>query len=372
VTELESLTQLKDRKMTGTDSQTEQSAQLKCRVAITGAGGLVGSYLVQFLLRKGYSVICILRKPDKPKHLADFIEAGKGFDPANLTIRIADVNDLISMRKAFEGAEVVVHAAGNVDPYGLRAEIFRTNVEGSRLSFQAANAQGVRQFIHVSSLSVITGRGDQYQVDESAPLVYCGENYADSKVLAEETLTLESKSSSTALTIMRPGFIYGPHEKSWLPRLIDSIRCGKAALIDKGTKETNVIYVENLSRAIEKAILKKAAFGQKYNLTDGQNVTKKMLFDKIADELGLPRVQRVIPSFVAKPFFKLVSAIAPLLSVPAQRSLARYSQAAFRLVGLNQGFSIAKAEKELNYTDRVAFTEGMAATLKEFKLAKTM
>ncbi len=335
------------------------------RIAVTGAGGLVGNYLVQYLVAKGYPVVALIRaSSSSAKQLQDFVAGCGGKD---VTVKYADVNDGASLAAAFKDVDVVVHAAGCVNPYGLRDEIFKTNVDGTRTALIAARGCGCRQFIHISSLSVITGQGDQYNVDESAVLRYCGENYADSKVATEEMLDSETASGGIALTTMRPGFIYGPNEKTWMPRLIESIRTGKAALIDGGSKETNVINVENLSRAIEGAFLNTAAYEQKYNLTDGQKISKKLLFDTISGALNLPPVRKVIPSSVAKPFCNLVSTVAPLLPVATQQKLARYSRAAFRLVGVNQGFSIAKAEAQLGYTNRVPFEKGMANALETFR-----
>ena len=337
------------------------------RIAVTGAGGLVGGYLVRYLAGKGYPVVALVRATSGPsKQLVDFVQANKGID---VTFKTGDVGDVVSLKDLFSGVDVVVHAAGNVNPYGSREEIFKTNVDGSKNAMQAARDAGCKQFIHISSLSVITGQGDQYDVDESAPLRYCGENYADSKVATEEMLDNETVSGGISLTVMRPGFIYGPNEKTWMPRLIESIRTGKAALIDGGSKETNVINVENLCRAIEGAILNPVAYEQKYNLTDGEKISKKLLFDTISDALALPKVEKVIPSLVAKPFCNLISTIAPLLPVSTQQKLARYSRAAFRLVGVNQGFSITKAESQLHYVNRVPFVEGMRTALATFSSA---
>ena len=348
--------------MSMTDSEIS-TATNRPLIAVTGSAGLVGSYLVQYLVAKGYPVLAIVRTPGRPSHLLDCVKNSNG----KAEIRVAEVNDEQSLVSAFKDAKVVVHAAGNVDPYGSRDEIFRTNVEGTKTVVRAARASLVQQVIHVSSLSVITGQGDQYDVDEKAPLRYCGENYADSKVAAEEAILQEMKTAGINLTVVRPGFIYGPHEKTWMPRLIESIRTSKAALIDGGLKETNVINVENLCRAIEGAILREVAYGQTYNLTDGQKVSKKMLFDTISGALNLPPVKKVIPSAVARPFCNLVSTVAPLLPVATQQKLARYSRAAFRLVGVNQGFSIAKAESQLDYRCRVPFAEGMSAALASFQ-----
>ncbi|MBC7996598.1 MAG: hypothetical protein IAF58_01565, partial [Leptolyngbya sp.] len=62
-----------------------------------------------------------------------------------------------------------------------------------------------------------------------------------------------------------------------------------------------------------------------------------------------------------------ISSFAPLLPVDKQKSLARFSRAAFRLAGVNQGFSIKKAEAELGYTERVPFSQAMPKTLEYFK-----
>jgi nucleoside-diphosphate-sugar epimerase len=329
------------------------------KVAVTGATGLVGGHLVQHLADNNYEVIAIGRSKEKLSH----------FQSPNIEIRIADIEDQEAVSKAISGADVVVHSAATVDPYGSRESIFATNVGGTKKILEAAKTQNVKHFLYVSSLSVITGQGDLYNVDETEPLKPCGESYADSKVEAERTVMAESENpqSKMKVTSLRPGFIYGPGERAWMPRLINSIATGKAMLIDGGKKETNVIYVENLSRAITSAILNEKAYGQVYNLTDGQKISKKELFDAIADGLGLPRVKKVVPGVAAKLFCEVVSSVAPMMGVDTQRKLARFSRAAFRLAGVNQGFSIAKAERELNYVDRVPFQTGISKTLVTFK-----
>ena len=331
------------------------TAKTNMKVAVTGATGLVGKNLSIYLNENGYHVVAIGRSENKLDQLKEL----------GIETRVADVEDKKSLLDAFDGVEVVVHAAGSVDPYGTRDAIFGTNYGGTVNSLTAAAEKAVTQFIHISSLSVITGQGDQYNVDESAPLQTCGENYADSKVKAEQYVM--NSDFDIEVTALRPGFIYGPGERAWLPKLINSIKNGKAMLIDGGHKETNVIYVGNLSKAIESAILNPASYKQVYNLTDGQKISKKQLFDAIADGMEIPRVKKKIPSAIAKFACQTISSIAPYLSESKQRSLSRFSKAAFRLAGVNQGFSIAKAEKDLNYTKRTRFEDGMKITLETFK-----
>jgi nucleoside-diphosphate-sugar epimerase len=191
----------------------------------------------------------------------------------------------------------------------------------------------------------------------------CGEPYADSKVKAEKIITAQKNNGRIAITVVRPGFIYGPRERAWMPQLIDAVAQGRAVLVDGGNKETNVIYIENLNKAIEATLFNEKAYGQIYNLTDGQGITKKQLFDAISKELNLPKVQKKLPSWLVKPVFMTISSIASFLPVASRKKLSRFSMAAYRLIGLNQGFSIVKAETELGYTQRIPFATGISETL---------
>lgn len=333
----------------------------KLTILVTGATGLVGFHAVKEFLAKGHSVIAWVRGGSRTGALESL--------PGQSSLEIArgELKDADALRKAMSGVDVVVHAAGLVDPHALREEIYAVNVEGTRNVLAAAGASGVKHFIHISSLSVITGQCDQYNVDESAPLVYCGESYADSKVDAEKAVSEWYGKSSMMVTILRPGFIYGPGERAWMPRLMENLRTGRAMLIDGGTKQCNVIYVNNLVLAIELSMLNPHADKQAFNLTDGETVTKKTLFDSICDSMGYKRVTKRVPGFVAKTACEVVSAIAPHLPPEKRKNLTRFSRAAFRLAGLNQGFDIGLAEKRLNYTNRIPFAEGMKQTLESFK-----
>lgn len=341
------------------------------RIFVTGATGLVGFNVVKHLLARGYHVVAGVRPSSNTASLLRLGEAQSAVSGITSTISVATVELLNTdaLSASMRDCNIVVHCAGAVDPLGRKEDIFETNVGGTKSAIKAAAKAGVSQFIHISSLSVITGQEDQFDVDESAPLRYCGESYADSKVDAEKVVAAEAP-SSIRWTILRPGFIYGPGEKAWMPRLINSLQTGKVMLIDGGTRQTNVIYVENLARAIALSIGNQRAFGQVFNLTDGKTPTKKELFDAISDGLSLPRVTKKIPRAVAKTVVDIVSAVAPMLPPDSRKNLARFSRAAFRLAAVNQGFSVVKAEREIGYTDRVPFEQAMAETLKDFVPAR--
>jgi len=326
------------------------------KIAITGATGLVGSHLAEYLANKRYKVRAVVRSL---QGCQAFKESWTKF---GIECRQANVQEKVELRQAFTGMDVVVHAAAIVDPYAPADLIQAINVAGTENVLDAAKEAGVKQVVFVSSLSVITGNKDQYSSDETSPLALCGEPYADSKVQAEKLVAAKIKDDSVYITIVRPGFIYGPRERAWMPQLIKAIAAGRAVLIDGGNKETNTIYVENLNRAIEATLLNESAYGQTYNLTDGQGTTKKQLFDAISKELNLPIVQKNLPSQIVKPIFIAISFMSSFLPQNNRKKLSRFSMAAYRLIGLNQGFSITKAENELGYTRRIPFAKGIAET----------
>ncbi len=333
-------------------------------VFITGATGLVGYQTVLHLLAAGYPVKALVRPSSDKKQL----EALASTQPLTI-ITGAPLEPAVTA--AMAGCLAVVHCAGSVNPHAKPQEIIDTNVGMTRDALQAATKSAVRQFIHISSLSVITAQADQFDVDENAPTTHCGEAYADSKVDAEKVVAEFGAAGKIRTTVLRPGFIYGPGERAWMPRVIENIRAGKAMLIDGGNRQTNVIYVGNLCKAIELALGNERAFGRIYNLTDGDTPTKKELFDTICDGLGLPRITKSVPRVVAGTVCELVSLVAPYLSDQARKDLSRFSRAAFRLAAVNQGFSIARAEQELGYTDRVPFADAMAKTLATFPSSLT-
>ncbi len=332
------------------------------KVFVTGASGLVGFRLVQLLLDCNYTVVGLVRATSNTDNLLELEQAHKG----RLCLETADLADQNKLINGMQGCDVVVHTAASIQAIGGGKDLYDINVEGTRSTLKAAIASNIKQFIHISSLSVITGEEDCYGVTESQSFNYCREPYANSKIEAEKLVMDEKNLGQIAVTALRPGFIYGPNERTWMPRLVRAIKSGTAMLVDDGSKETNVIYVGNLCRAIQLALLNPVTYGQVYNLTDGQVVTKKELFNTMCDALNVPRVKIAIPKFAALWLVDMVTFIEPLAPKSLKPFLSLYSRAAYRLVAINQGFDISKAERELNYIDRIPFAEAMAMTMADW------
>jgi nucleoside-diphosphate-sugar epimerase len=335
----------------------------RIKVFVTGATGTVGLYLVGYLASRDYQVVGLVRPTSQRELLEKIIQS----HPNKISSVAADIKKIGHLSEDMAGCDVVVHTAAAVEPYSNWDELRQVNVQGTDNVLQAAINAGVKHFIHISSLSVITGDQDQFKVNEEQVPIYSRELYANSKIEAEKVALAHAADGHINVTILRPGFIYGPGERTWMPKLIQAMKKGRALLVGNTDKETNVIYVENLCRAIEASLLNAKTYGEIYNLTDGQPITKKVLFDTICDGLYLPRVTLIIPAFAAKLLVESASALTPFVPNYFKNKLALYSRAAYRLVAINQGFDISKAERDLKYVERIPFAEGMARTLSTWK-----
>jgi nucleoside-diphosphate-sugar epimerase len=334
------------------------------RVFVTGATGLVGLNFIESLITDhGSQAVAAVRASSKTEPLLEIAARSQG----RLQLVQTGLDDKELLCAGMKGCNAVVHAAATIDPNGNGKNLRAVNVQGTRNVLDAAIEAGVEHFVHISSLAVITGEEDKYNVTEAEPLRHCREAYANSKIDAELLVMEEIGRGRIEVTSLRPGFIYGPHEQAWMPRLMQALKKGRALVVGGGVKETNVIYVKNLSRAISLALLNSVAYGQVYNLTDGQRITKKELFDTIADELDLPRARIHVSVGFAKAICEISSFAAPWAPPVLEPLLSRYSRPAFRLAAINQGFDITKAERELGYTERIPFSAGMSETLAAWK-----
>jgi nucleoside-diphosphate-sugar epimerase len=143
--------------------------------------------------------------------------------------------------------------------------------------------------------------------------------------------------------------------------VVDNLRRGTFRFLGSGKLALNTVYVGNLVDAIFLVIGKPQAVGQVYNLTDGETVSKRRFVEALVQGLDLPRPKPLsVPLFLARP-------LAWWMERAARRRGAteppRLTQARLKFLGLNLGFSIDKAKRELGYQPRVSFDEGMGQTV---------
>jgi len=321
-------------------------------ILVTGATGLVGSHVVDRALADGWRVRALVR--DRPR--ADALRA------RGVEVIEGEMTDRDALGRCAPGVTHVVHCAAKVGDWGPVEDYLAVNVGGVAALADALQRTGsLQRFVHISSLGVYPAR-DHYGTDESMPISAAGiDGYTRSKVEAEQLVRERANQGTLPAVILRPGFIYGPGDRSVLPRLLERLRSGVFRYLGEKTQLMNNTYVGNLVDAIFLALRRDDLVGEVFNITDGRLVTKEEFVGTICHPAGLPRPERVVRIRVAKILARVLETVwrwrgkqeAPILS-----------QARIKFLGLNLDFCIDKARRNLAYNPQVDFQDAIAATMK--------
>jgi nucleoside-diphosphate-sugar epimerase len=231
-------------------------------VAVTGATGFMGRYLVRALLARGARVVAVVRNPDRVPALA----------AAGVELRRADLADRAALAAGFAGVDAVLSNAGLISiGQHDHATVIRSNVEGTANALNAAADAGVRRVIMTSSAVVYRPRFDQtytedHPLREAGDLTHRFNVYAVSKALAEREAWRIAGARGLALSTFRPQAIYGAFDDhgatAWLKRLNQ----GPVGLWLAGMRYPSV-YAGDLAEATCRMLERPVAEGRAYNLT---------------------------------------------------------------------------------------------------------
>lgn len=323
------------------------------RYLITGATGFVGGHLAAACRQRGFPVTTIARATSDTSRL----------ESLGVQIVRGDLSDRTAVEKALGEAQVVVHCAAKVGDWGDVSDYRTINVDALRGLLEACRARTIHRFVHLSSLGVYEAR-HHYGTQESEPLpAQHVDGYTQTKVEAEQLVQQYQREHRLPTVILRPGFIYGPRDRTLMPKIIARMRRRQLRYVGWGSRKLalNTIYIANLLDAIFLAVEKPEAVGQIYNLTDGERVTKQQFVQTVISGLGLPRLRPLVPPLWLA---RLVAATSERLARRAgAKEAPTLTQAGLKFMALNLDFSIDKARRELGYQPRVSFAEGMEQTM---------
>jgi dihydroflavonol-4-reductase len=173
-------------------------------IAVTGANGLLGSFIVRQLIAEERPFVALKRSHSDVSLLADVAD--------KVQWRDADVLDIFSLQDALEGVTQVIHTAAIVSFSARRAkEVMDINVNGTRNVVDACLDAGITRLVHISSVAALGRQKGQTFIDENHKWVESPLNstYAKSKYLAElEVARGQEEGLSTA--IINPSVILAP------------------------------------------------------------------------------------------------------------------------------------------------------------------
>jgi nucleoside-diphosphate-sugar epimerase len=177
------------------------------KVFVTGATGLVGSFVLRELLRGGNTPVILLRKNTSRVLIQDTIHLCE--------IVEGDILDVFSLKQGMSGCDVVIHCAGMVsfDPRKEK-EIYKINVVGTANVVNASLEMGVGKLIHLSSIAAIGRSTHNANVNESTQWSESKWNsyYATSKYLAELEV-FRGGEEGLNFSIVNPSIVLGPGER---------------------------------------------------------------------------------------------------------------------------------------------------------------
>jgi nucleoside-diphosphate-sugar epimerase len=202
---------------------------------LTGGTGFVGSHVAEALVKAGYRVRALARRPSDAGWLA-----GLGVE-----VVPGDVRDAASLVPFARGADLVVHAAGKTAARSL-AEYRASNAAGTRhlLDATRAVASGAH-FILISSQAAAgpSHDGAPVRADVRGRPV---SSYGWSKLEGEDQLRV---SPDLAFTILRPSAVYGPRETALRDLFVATAR-GFTPVLAGGTPRVQLVYVSDLARCV--------------------------------------------------------------------------------------------------------------------------
>lgn len=314
---------------------------------VTGATGFLGGHLAEALRKQDKTVRTIARNGSDTRLLEEWgVEVVRG-----------DLTDPQTLQNATGDVENVIHCAAKVGDWGPVEEYRKVNVEAFEELLKCCADKPLNRFILVSSLGVYEAR-DHFGTNESEPLPERHmDGYTQTKVEAE-AVAQRYLSQGLPLVIIRPGFIYGPRDRTVMPRILSNLRRRMVTYFGSRNKLINNVYVGNVVEAILLTLENDKAVGQIYNVRDQQLVTKKHFFETIAELANLPKPMLTYPMWFARGLCSSFEAagrafgFAPLLN-----------GARLKFMGLNLDYSIEKAQQELGYSPRIGFDEGIRETV---------
>ncbi len=325
------------------------------RYLVTGATGFLGGHVAEAFVKRGWPVATLARASSDTKLL----------EGLGVTVHRGDLTDAKAIARVMADVDVVVHCAAKVGDWGPVAEYRAVNVEGLRALLDAAKSQALSRFVHVSTLGVYAAR-HHHGTDETEPLpAKHADGYTQSKVEAEQLALRYYRDLGVPVVVLRPGFVYGPRDRTVMPRLIGGLRAGTVRYPGaKGRRALNTIFIGNFVQAVFLALASDRAVGQIYNLTDGEFVSKRRFIEAVADAMGLPRPWRAPPLWLAR---FLTACSEGWAKLRGAKEAPLFTRARLKFLGLNLDFSIDKAKRELGYQPRTNFDDAMYETMAWYK-----
>lgn len=313
------------------------------KVLITGATGLLGDHLLQALQQRGEQIrALVLPVENAEKLIAQGVEVVRG-----------DVTDAGTLAPAVNDIEIIFHLAGMMGVNRPLAEYRLVNVTGSENLYRAAQAAGVRRFVHTSSHTVY-GLGYGRFLTEKDALRPDPDPYSITKAEGDRLMQRLMLKSGVETVILRPGTFFGPGDRLHFGRIAQRMRNGKGVIIGRGDNALPFCYVTDVVQGFLLAAYHDKAPGNVYNVSNDRPLTQQEIFNAIADDVGGKRPTRRLP-YLPVYYGSIVAEKAALIA----HTRPIVTRLGVMMFGTDTRHSVEKARSELGYEPKVDIRQGI-------------
>lgn len=230
------------------------------KIFILGGSGFVGSHLVRRLSREGHSITVITRHPTGAKQLAIV---------PRVNILVFDPYDGDRLGAALSGHDALINLVGILNESGRDGAGFRrAHVELVDIAIEACKNAGVERIIQMSALNA--GKGESH--------------YLRTRGEGEQRV----RSSSLNWTIFRPSTIFGPDD-SFLNRFAGLLAISPVLPLARPEAKFAPVYVGDVVEAFFRALERRDAIGETYELCGAETWALRDIVDWIAEQRGMRR-----------------------------------------------------------------------------------
>lgn len=240
---------------------------MKAVTLITGGTGFIGSHLVDRLIKEKRNIRVFVK--NKPIDNIE-IENLRRFKKLKLDLVYGDLRDKKSIKPALKNVVEIIHLAAISRPMNIPKKVYYDiNVRGTKNLLEISKNNKLKQFIHISTVSVLGLSPDGHPLKEDE-FQEENQHYGLSKRQGEEVVLNYYKKNKIPVTVIRPCLMYGPRceVRSFL---FKPVKLGAFPLFKGGHAKMEFCYVDNLIEAILLVENNLKAIGEVYNVTDGKS-----------------------------------------------------------------------------------------------------
>lgn len=252
------------------------------KTLVTGAGGFIGSHLVELLVNNGYNVKAFVRYNSK----SNWGWLDESPIKNEIEVISGDIRDYDSVCNAVKGCSSVFHLAALIGiPYSYVSPkaYIETNITGTYNILQATKELNTEKIL-VTSTSETYGTAQYVPIDERHPMV--GQSpYSATKIAADQLAISYYRSFNLPVKIVRPFNTYGPRQsaRAIIPTIITQILSGKTELqLGNLTPTRDLTFVKDTSKGFLAIHNAEGLFGEITNIGMKHEISISDLVKKIA------------------------------------------------------------------------------------------